>query len=221
MDFIEELVYEYVIEFPWCIYWFFVVLGFFFRCGTLKYSFLTDAMIVKKTLASICFVFALTIILSLCRETVGTSLFLSAIGVGMLLYSFYSTLVQKSENGSIDSFLVLVNSIFVTALSYVSFPASLGIAIVIVWISFKIKKHFEFEEQSEFWEIVWLSIESVVLSMLVWWNHWDSLLQTFLLVLFTQTALVLLNVIVTYTIRCVFEENAEGYLHRVLGMDNL
>ena len=218
---ISEFISKYFLEGPWCIYWLFVLVGFIFRIETLRYTFLSEEMKIKKILLSILLVFVLTVILTTIKQTTESSSALVIIGMILLIFNFYSTLSQKCDNNTTDSLLVIINSVFVTALSYINFPASLCIAAFVIWIAYLIKKHCAFEEKSEFCEIIWLSLEAVVISFLSWYYNWESLKSIFFLVLFTQTALTTINVFVMYIIRCINKEDPDQYLHRIFDIHHL
>ena len=219
MAYIESFIQEYICDL-WA-YWLLVFIGLYFRYENLQYSFLPSNRKVYKIAVDIGVVLFLTRSIDRAGKGQPNSTVFEVFVIIILLVYCFCTLNSKCENGTTESLLVVVNGIYVTYLSFTSWPISFIFAIIIIAVSFFISRYRNFENLSEFWEIVLLSGESVLISAAICFCNLTSFYHTFLIVLFNETMLTLVNVLIIYYIKKWCGEDAEGYLQRVKGMDNL
>lgn len=219
MVFIESFIQGYICDL-W-VYWLLVFIGLDFRYENLQYSFLPTNRKVYKIAVDIGVVLFLTLSIGgMGKGQTSSTAFEVFVIIILLLYCF-CTLNSKCENGATESLLVVVNGIYITYLSFTSWPTSFIFAIIIIIISFFISRYRNIENISEFWEITLLSVESILISATIYFNNLTSFYHTFLIVLFNGTMLTLINVLIIYYVKKWCGEDAEGYLQRVKGIDNL
>lgn len=219
MAYIESFIQEYICNL-WG-YWLFVFVGLYFKYENLQYTFLPSNHKIYKIAVDIGVVIFLSYSITMVNEDqISSTSFDIFVIIVLLIYCFY-TLNSKCDNGTTESLLVIINGIYVTYLSFTSWPISLFISAIIIIISYLISKYRHFDNMSEFWEIILLSGEAVLISAVVFFFGLNSFYHTVLIVLFTETTLTLLNVLLIYGIKKLCGENAEEYLYRVKGVDSL
>lgn len=214
MVFIESFIQEYICDL-W-VYWLLVFISLYFRYENLQYSFLPTNRKVYKIAVDIGVVLFLTLSIGGMGKVQTSSTAFEIFVITILLLYCFCTLNSKCENGTTESLLVVVNGIYVTYLSFTSWPTSFVFAIIIITISFFISRYRNFENISEFWEITLLSVESILISATIYFNNLTSFYHTFLIVLFNGTMLTLINVLIVYYVKKWCGEDAEGYLQRVV-----
>ena len=219
MEYIESFIQEYICDL-W-VYWLLVFIGLYFRYENLQYSFLPSNRKVYKISVDIGVVLFLTLSIGGIEKGQPRSTAFEVFVIIILLLYCFCTLNSKCENGTTESLLVVINGIYVTYLSFTSWPISLVFAFIIIAVSYFISRYRNFENISEFWEITLLSVESVLISASIYLYNLTSFYHSFLIVLFNGTMLTLINVLIIYYVKKWCGEDAEGYLQRIKGIDNL
>lgn len=188
-------------------YWLLVFIGFVFKI----HSFARTHYTFKQKVC--CIAFDILIIILWTDIFGNQSLFCNelyekweTIGIiTLLIYCFY-TINKKCNNGYTESLLIGINSLFVTALSFMSPQMTIPIALLIICISKIIIKIKDDEKISEFCEIVILSVESIIISIVSAIFSLKSQSHVLLITIFTETFLVMFNEVVINCVRDYYGE---------------
>lgn len=205
-----------VINHMWYIL--FVVLGALFRYGLLKYKICIPEMKVKKICRDIGILVILTIMWNCINTNMADDNMVLTVVILTIVYCFY-IVAQKCTDGYTESLLLIVNGTMVTTLSFMSFPYSLGFAvftIVLALLAYKFWKNFE--RKSDFWEIIIMCIESVIISIYVTINSIENILQVTALVVFIETALFMINCLLKYGVVFLCKEDTDEYWNKLLDL---
>ena len=165
-----------------------IILGFFFRCDLYKTKIVIPELRRRKVLTTIVYVMGLTIMWS-------------------LLYSN-----QQDSNIGIST----LNGTMITTLSFQPFPYNIGFAlltILVAWIAYKC--WFSFELLSDFIEIVIISVESIIASLIMSWCKWDGILHTIIFVVFCETFLFMINCYLKLFVKKICNEDTDFYWYDI------
>lgn len=220
MEFIIQLFKNYICNI-W-LYWFVVGIGIYFKYDNLRFSFLSTQRKIYNIILDAGIVLFLSLILEIDETQSNNKVsMLEIVGVISLLVYCFVNINSKCENETTESIFVMINGLFVTVLSFISWPTSIIVAIIIILISIVIMIYIENSAMSKFWEIIILTTESLIISGIIYFFKLNSFYDVFLIVLFTETILTMLNTGLVYLIKKRYDENAEEYLQRIKGMNNL
>ncbi len=93
-----------------------------------------------------------------------------------------------------------MNGYMVTALSFMSFPENLIFIALIIVVSYLILKHWFNERKSDFWEIVLLCGESLLISGYMYFKNVTDAIEIVFIVLFVESFVYALNCVLKYGI---------------------
>ena len=147
------------------LYWFLVGIGIYFKYDNLRFSFLSTQRKIYNIILDVGIVLFLSLILEIDETQSNNKVsMLEIVGViSLLVYCFFN-INSKCENETTESIFVMINGLFVTVLSFISWPTSIIVAIIIILISIVILIYTENGAMSEFWEIIILTTESLIIS---------------------------------------------------------
>lgn len=195
-----------------------VVLGTLFRYGLLKYRIYIPETKVKKICRDIGILVILTIMWNFISTNRADNKMALTVVILTMVYCFF-IVAQKCPDGTTESLLLIVNSTMVTTLSFISFPYSLGFAVLTVVLAlFAYNFCKDFEQKSDLWEIIIMCIESVIISIYVTINSIDNILQVTALVIFVETVLFMINCLLKYSIKFLCKEDIDDYWDKLLGL---
>lgn len=115
-------------------------------------------------------------------------------------YCFYALAKKMPWCGYTESVLLIVNGYMVTALSFMSFPENLIFIALIIPASYFSVKYWFNERKSDFWEIVLLCGESLLISGYMYFKNVTDAIEMACIVLFVESFVYSLNCIVKYGI---------------------
>lgn len=104
----------------------------------------------------------------------------------------------------------------ITTLSFQPFPYNIGFAlltILVAWIAYKC--WFSFELLSDFIEIVIISVESIIASLIMFWCKWDGILHTIIFVIFCETFLFMINCYLKLLVKNICNEDTDFYWYDI------
>lgn len=137
----------------------------------------------------------------------------SNIGISTLILTLvylFVVLAEKCDGGTTESLLLIVNGTMITTLSFQPFPYNIGFAlltILVAWIAYKC--WFSFELLSDFIEIVIISVESIIASLIMAWCKWDGILHTIIFVIFCETFLFMINCCLKLLVKKICNEDTD------------
>lgn len=134
-------------------------------------------------------------------------------------YCFYALAKKMPSCGYTESVLLIVNGYMVTALSFMSFPENLIFIALIIPASYFSVKYWFNERKSDFWEIVLLCGESLLISGYMYFKNVTDAIEMACIVLFVESFVYSLNCIVKYRIIWLCGEETEGYWDKLMGLD--
>lgn len=216
MQVIEALLYQkttQVIDWFFSVWWYWVPagIGFLFRFGLLKYKILDLELRVKAILKDIGIVFGLTVLWN-SMNSVGLDDNAAVMLIILtLVYIFYG-LIKSCEDtgGTTESLLLLIKGVFVTMLSFQTIWGTLfGAVLTCVLAVLAYKFWFDVEKKTDLFEIIFLCIEAVGLSIYGEFHDIQGV-AVFLFVFYEETALFLLNYLVKEG-AAIFLGEAEDY----------
>lgn len=123
---------------------------------------------------------------------------------------------EKCNGGTTESLLLIVNGTMITTLSFQPFPYNIGFAlltILVAWIAYKC--WFSFELLSDFIEIVIISVESIIASLIMFWCKWDGILHTIIFVIFCETFLFMINCYLKLLVKNICNEDTDFYWYDI------
>lgn len=181
-------------------YWLPAGLGFAFRFGLLKYKILDSELRVKAILRDIGIIALLSLAWNLMNENklednAGVMVFALT-----MVYIFYGIAKDCEDiGGTTESLLLIVKGVFVTALSFQTLiGTATGAAFTCILAGLAYKLWFGVEKKTDLFEIVFLCMEAILLSLYTEINNVEGLLFVFLFVFFEETAIFLLNYLLKY-----------------------
>ena len=192
-----------------------IILGFFFRCDLYKSYIVIPELRRRKVLTTIVYVMGLTIMWSLLYSNQQDS----NIGISTLILTLvylFVVVAEKCDDGTTESLLLIVNGTMITTLSFQPFPYNIGFAlltILVAWIAYKC--WFSFELLSDFIEIVIISVESIIASLIMSWCKWDGILHTIIFVVFCETFLFMINCYLKLFVKKICNEDTDFYWYDI------
>lgn len=196
-----------------------VLLGVLFRYAQLRYVIYDKPQKVKRVVGEIGVVIFITIIFSEFggRDT-DTS---TAVAVGVLFVGYCIFMFAKKlpSCGYTESLLLVVNGFMVTGLSFVSFPKNLLFSAVIIIISWVAVKYWFGEKRSDFWEIVLLCGEALLISVYMYLKDVSEPMEIARIVLFVETFVYTLNCGLKYVLVWLCGEDTEDYWDKLMGLE--
>ena len=217
MTYIESFVQQHILDLSG--YWILVSLGLYFRYENLKYCCFSHAEKIRKIVVNIGVVLFLSLSINWMKINNNYATSFSSLVISVLVVYCFCILNGKSTNGTVNRFLPMINSLYVTNLSFTNWPISFLLAAIVVLISYLILRYSESEIASEFWEIVLLSGEAVIISAVICIFDLTLDYHTFLIVLFNESFFGMLNPCIIYGIKKIYDEDAMGYWQHIKGMD--
>lgn len=175
-------------------------------------------MRVKKICRDIGILVILTIMWNFVSANVADYKMALTVAILTTVYCFY-IMVQKCPDGSTESLLLIVNSTMVTTLSFMTFPYSLGFAVLtgaLALLAYNFWK--DFEQQSDMWEIILMCIESVIISIYVTINSTENVFQVTAMVVFVETTIFMINCLLKFVIKFLCKEDLDDYWDKLLGL---
>ncbi len=100
------------------------------------------------------------------------------------------------------------------------FPINLIAGIITVVLAVIVYRKFESNRKSTFWQIIVMVVETVAISIIVWFNNWNDAFSTTLAVIFVETVIYMINIIIGYVIVAVCKEDVDEYINSVKGLDD-
>ena len=128
----------------------------------------------------------------------------------VLVYICYG-LAKECEltGGSTESILLIIKSVFVTIISFQDISGAIvGTIITIFFAVMAYKFWIANEKKTDLFEIIFLCIESIILSIIVSCMKIDGI-GIFLFILFEETAIYMLNYLAKYIFSCICNEQEE------------
>lgn len=215
MEKIDMLLYQYITQvIEWLFnvswYWLPALIGFSFRTHLLKCKIYNPKMRARTTIRDIGIVYVLTILWSNMTTMEMEANAAIMIVILTMIYVFYG-LAKSCEDtgGTTDSLLHCIKSTFVTILSFQTMWATVFFALftcIIAMLAYKWL--YKSEKKTDLFEIFFLCIEAVILSIYVEVRDVEGI-GILLFVFFVETAIFLMNYIVKDT-ASVFLGEAEN-----------
>lgn len=197
-----------------------VIVGFFIRIAIVSPLVSSAKDSEKRTIRQIIVLVILTILWGAASNGVATKNFMAGLLILTVFYMGYALSKKAGRDGYINSFLVFINGYFITAMSFMSFPANLILGIITVMLAVIVYRKLEPERKSVFWEIIILTVEAFIVSVLVWLKNWNDVISTMLVVVFVETAIYTLNIFIVYVIVLLCKENDDKYKNSIKGLDD-
>lgn len=199
-------------------YWVFVGLGLVFRYSLMRYQIFSEYEKIKRITGEIVGLLVLTLLWN-CLASIEKSYANAGVFVMLITLAYcLRKLISKCPSGSTESLLLFVNTFMVTSLSFMKFKFCVPFSIIIFFISFGIYKFWKAEIKSDFYEIVLLLIEAIVLSLLISYYELNGFLETAAVVLFAETALCFLNFVLMCLIKKMCHEDIDDYVNALFGI---
>lgn len=195
-----------------------VVLGFLFRVGIVSPLVSSAEDSKKRTFRQIIVVIILTVFWSVASEEIVTKNIMAGIAL-TIFYIGYVLSKKAGKDGYIHSFLVFISGYFITAMSFMTFPANLIMGIITIALAIIVYRRFESERRSTFWEIIIMVVEAIAISFLVWLMKWTNAFSTVLVVLFVETTIYSINIFIGYCIVLACNEDVYEYINSIKGLD--
>lgn len=216
MQVIEELLYQKTaqgLDWFFSVWWYWLPagIGFLFRFGLLKYKIWDSEMRIKAILKDIGIVFGLTIMWSSMNSVGLDDNVVVMLIILTFVYIFYGLAESyEATGGTTESLLLIINSVFVTMLSFQTIWGTLfGAVLTCVLAVFVYKLQFGVEKKTDLFEIIFLCIEAVGLSIYGEFHDIQGI-GVLLFVFYEETAFFMLNYLVKESAARYFGE-AEDY----------
>lgn len=172
MQVIEDFLYQKAtqgLDWFFSVWWYWLPagIGFLFRFGLLKYKICDSEMRVKEIFKDIWIISGLTILWSI-MNSVGLD---DNVAVMLIILTFVYIFYGVAEScedtgGTTDSLLLIIKGVFVTMLSFQTIWGTLLGAILTSVLAVLVYKFwFAIEKKTDLFEIIFLCIETVVLSI--------------------------------------------------------
>ena len=216
MQVIEDFLYQKATQgldwfFSVLWYWLPAGIGFLFRFGLLKYKICDSEMRVKEIFKDIWIISGLTILWSI-MNSVGLD---DNVAVMLIILTFVYIFYGVAEScedtgGTTDSLLLIIKGVFVTMLSFQTiWGILLGAILTSVLAVLVYKFWFAIEKKTDLFEIIFLCIETVVLSIYGEFHDIQGI-GVLLFVFYEETVVFSLNYLVKECVARYFGE-AEEY----------
>ena len=196
-----------------------VLLGVMFRYAQLKYMTYDKRQKVKRVVGEIGAAVFVTIILSEFGGRDADTSTAVAVGVLFVGYCIFMFAKKLPSCGYTESLLLVVNGFMVTGLSFVSFPKNLLFSAVIIIISWVAVKYWFGEKRSDFWEIVLLCGEALLISVYMYLKDVSEPMEIARIVLFVETFVYTLNCGLKYVLVWLCGEDTEDYWDKLMGLE--
>lgn len=191
-------------------YWLPAGIGFLFKYGRPEYRWMDWKSCLKKIIRDASIIFILTILLNeLSNKELEDSVAVMIITL-FFVYIFYGIAKEcEPTGGTTESILLIIKSVFVTVLSFQDLGGAIGGAILTVFFAVIAYKFWiSNEKKTDLFEIIFLCIETVVLSIVVEVIGIDGIL-IFLFIFYEETAIYFLNCIVKNCTYYFFDEQED------------
>ena len=216
MQVIEEIIYQKTaqgLDWLFSVWWYWLPagIGFLFRFGLLKYKICDSEMRVKEIFKDIWIISGLTILWSI-MNSVGLD---DNVAVMLIILTFVYIFYGVAEScedtgGTTDSLLLIIKGVFVTMLSFQTIWGTLLGAILTSVLAVLVYKFwFAIEKKTDLFEIIFLCIETVVLSIYGEFHDIQGI-GVLLFVFYEETVVFSLNYLVKECVARYFGE-AEEY----------
>lgn len=195
-----------------------VSIGLLFRCALLWHEIGDFTLIRQKIAREIGIVILITIALNevfINEHDVRTT---AAVFILFIGYCVYVLAKKMPSCGYTESMLLIMNGYMVTALSFMSFTENLIFIALIIVVSYLILKHWFNERKSDFWEIVLLCGESLLISGYMYFKNVTDAIEIVFIVLFVESFVYALNCVLKYGIILLCGEESDGYWEKLLGI---
>lgn len=176
-------------------YWLPAGLGLAFRFGLLKYKIFDSEKRIKAIFRDISIIALLTITWNLLNANQLEDKAVVMILILTMVYIFYGIAKEcEDTGGTTESLLLIVKSVFVTVLSFQTFIGTIvGAVCTSILAVLVYKVWYRFEKKTDLFEIIFLCVEAILLSVYTEVNHIEGFLLIFFFVFYEETALFLLN----------------------------
>ncbi len=188
-----------------------IIIGFIFR-RELCTSEVIPEFKTKKIIRIIASVIVLTLMWGILYNQEFEDNVVTTILILTIVYAFV-VVAEKCNYSSTESLLLIVNGTMITTLAFQPYPHNIGYAlftIVIAGLAYKF--NISFELLSDFIEIIIISFESIIASLVMNKLGWDGIIETILFVIFCETFLFMVNVGLKFLIKKICKENTDSYL---------
>ena len=196
-----------------------VSIGLLFRCALL-WNVIGDFTLIRQKIAR---EIGVVIIITISLNAVFTNEYdirtTTAVILLFIGYCFYALAKKMPSCGYTESMLLIMNGYMVTALSFMSFPENLILIAVIIVVSYYVVKYWFNERKSDFWEIVLLCGESLLISGYMYIKNVTDAIEIVCIVLFVESFVYALNCILKYVIILLCGEETDGYWEKLMGLD--
>lgn len=163
----------------------------------------------KKTIKKIGFLYALILLWSFASDHQEDDKLILGLFIVTYFYIIYLLVEKCAETGGYtSSFLLMVNCIFITILSFTNEITSIIGAICTSIISIFIFKYWT-EDRSDFAENLALCIETIITSVFLKLGPYDSFYYTLLYLFISETLLDVINKGIKYVVKVYWNEDNE------------
>lgn len=194
------------------LYWGPVLLGLYFLYDLMRYELISETEKICRIVMNIAFVFALNY-LWFNMDVIDRNGSLGVLSVILLILYCFKKVVAKCPEGHSESLLLPLNAFFVTGLSFTSKGFCFIAAGIIVILARIIYNKWHFELESDFWEIVLLCIEAIIMSVITSSCQNNTFLIPAAVLLFAETALCFINCCMMCIIKWFCGEDVDDYIY--------
>ena len=166
--------------------------------------------IAKEILKRIGILFILIIAWSTIYETVPNDNIVFGLFIGTYIY-IYTILVEKCERtgGYTSSFLLILNCLFITFMSFMPLLGTIIGSLCIIGISILIYKHWD-EKKCDLAENLALCLETIIVSVILLITKLESsIYYTLLFLVFEESVLDVLNKGIRYLVKLTYNKQDE------------
>lgn len=201
------------------IYWIFVSVGAFFRYDLMRYTLISNKEKIKKIISEIIGIGLLTFLWSSIKSIEKYNPHVTTLIMLISLGYCLKKLIKKCPEGHTESLLLIVNTFFVTTLSFIGFPYCIPIALSIIVLSVIIYRKWPFEVKSDFYEIVILCCEAIIISIITAKYGSNKIIVIATVVLFVETALQFIHCLLMCIIKKLCHEDMNDYIDKLHGIN--
>lgn len=201
------------------LYLLLVSVGLLFRCALLWFTIGNFTLIRQKVAREIGIVIVITISLNAVFTNEHDIRTTAAVIMLFAGYCFYALVKKMPSCGYTESMLLIMNGYMVTALSFMSFPENLIFIALIIVVSYLVVKYWFNERKSDFWEIVLLCGEVLLISGYMYFKNVTDAIEIVFIVLFVESFVYALNCVLKYGIILLCGEEPDGYWEKLIGLD--
>lgn len=204
-----EITAHIIMQYGWfiaCCY-----TGFIFRRDRYRYK-LWNLELCNQTIARrIFYLILLTILWNGITIFEDNVIMMTALIFSTCIYVIYY-FMEQYDGKSIEGILVVVNSLMMPMLSMLPFPHNVIWSIVTLVLTVTIYYLRKGKElRSECFEIILLCGETLLASAIISKNNWNNIFCTVGFVIFCETFVYMINFVLKYEIRKVYNENVDEY----------